>query len=651
MTLTFVPFLLAAAILTGGSQASDRPNLIVIFTDDHGFADLSSQRILDDVKTPHIDRLAAEGVRMTSGYVTAPQCVPSRAGLLTGRYQNRFGVESNDQSLEGFNAQETIARRLKKAGYATGMTGKWHLGPHQDIVTHGFDDVYYKNANRPGWANYDLDGSSRTPGVENSDLYHLDANSAAACAFIKRHHDRPFFFYCAYRAPHVPLDATPEYLERFPAKMPERRRQALAMLSAVDDGVGRIMRTLRQYGLEEKTLIFMIGDNGAPLKIHKLDAPGGGPGWDGSLNDPLNGEKGMLAEGGIRVPFVVYWKGRINGGTVYHHPVISLDVAATAVALAGLPTDPTLDGVNLVPYLCGELEGAPHDTLFWRWIAQAAVREGRWKYLRGGAREYLFDLEADQEEKHNLLAKHPQIAERLRTKLARWAAEQNPPGLASKPMSATWEKYFDHYLDGKLAPVPSAVDKARTAGNAAGLQGWIARNGTAVVKDGALHITASKAAGQRPFLAHARLNIPGPAIASIQLRSTTGGVAGVAWRTQGQRDFPSDQMVSMQIDASDQWQDLSAELPAEGQIIHIRVLLPDGASAIRHLRLAGAGRSCPDLAFPRRAIRTVTQPAGTSSTGQWSRTWRTMSQQANQSSCQVRWGMRRTCQPARNSRR
>jgi len=573
-------------VLVANEQS--KPNIIVIFTDDHGYADLSSQEIMDDVKTPHIDRLAAGGVRMTSGYVTAPQCVPSRAGLLSGRYQNRFGVESNGRPLDGFNAEQTIAERLKQAGYATGMTGKWHLGPQPDIVTHGFDDVYYKNANRPGWANFDLDGSDRTPGAENSGLYHLDANSAAACAFVKRHHDEPFFFYCAYRAPHVPLDAPPKYLERFPQKMPERRRQALAMISAIDDGVGRIMSTLSEYELEERTLIFIIGDNGAPLKIHKLDAPGGGPGWDGSLNDPLNGEKGMLAEGGIRVPFVAYWKGRIDGGQLYHHPVISLDVAATAVALAGLPTDPKLDGVNLIPYLCGDAKSIPHDTLYWRWIAQSAVREGQWKYLRGGAREYLFDLEADREEKHNLLTKHPDIVQRLRSKLASWAQEQNPPGLETKQMSATWEQYFDFYLDGKPAPAPGAADKPGKSGRNNALQGWIARNSTAAVKDGVLHIIPDRDARHRPFIACAELNIPGPAIATLGLRSTTDGVAGFAWRTQGQRDFPPDQTVSIQIVASDQWQDIKAELPAQSRIIHIRVLLPDGESSIRHIGLTSA---------------------------------------------------------------
>ena len=219
-----LPLSFLAAVIAFAHEnaiATDKPNTIVIFTDDHGFSDLNCQGIQADLKTPNIDELAAAGVRMTSGYVTAPQCVPSRAGLLSGRSQNRFGVESNGLSLSGFNEQQTIADRLKKAGYATGMTGKWHLGPASEIVDHGFNDVYFKNSNRPGWSNYLLDGTDCKPGPEPSKLYHLDANSEAACAFIKRHHDEPFFFYCAYRAPHVPLDAPKKYLDRFPAKMPE----------------------------------------------------------------------------------------------------------------------------------------------------------------------------------------------------------------------------------------------------------------------------------------------------------------------------------------------------------------------------------------------------------------------------------------------
>ncbi|MCP4171914.1 MAG: sulfatase-like hydrolase/transferase [Fuerstiella sp.] len=560
------------------SAATDKPNIIVIYTDDHGYSDMACQGIQEDLKTPNIDALAAGGVLMTSGYVTAPQCVPSRAGLLSGRSQNRFGVESNGLPLDGFNAQQTIAERLKTAGYATGMTGKWHLGPANEIASHGFDDVYQKNANRPGWANFDLDGSNREPGTENSKLYHLDANSAAASAFITRHHDKPFFFYCAYRAPHVPLDAPPKYLKRFPGKMPERRRQALAMISAMDDGIGNILSTLRKHNLEENTLIFFIGDNGAPLKIHKLDAPGGGPGWDGSLNEPLNGEKGMLSEGGIRVPFVVYWRDRIAGGQVYDHPVISLDVAATAVALAGLPDDPQLDGVNLVPYLTGKNKNAPHDTLYWRWIAQAATRAGKWKFLRGGARDYLYDLDNDREEKNNLVHDHPEIAANLKQQLNAWAAELQPAGLQTGSMSETWETYYDFYLDGKPAAVRSTKPAANGSGESSAATDWIARNSTMNIGQDSLEVRPKGPKKRQPFIVTSDLLLPAELTAIVRLRSVDAGTAGFAWREPGQKTFANDQTVTFDCPKSNEFQTHRVNIAAHGHVIHVRMLLPaDGA--------------------------------------------------------------------------
>lgn len=442
-----------------------KPNVIVVFTDDHGYADLSCQGVFDDVRTPSMDALAASGVRMTDGYCTAPQCVPSRGGLISGQYQTKWGLESNPQFkdaaiMKRFDRLETIPERLKKAGYATGMAGKWHLGPGtaNAISTHGFDQVFHKNSNGPGHWNMNLQGEDVEPQMQKGGGYHIDLISEFACAFIERHHEQPFFFYLACRAPHVPLDAPKSYLDRFPGEMPERRRQALAMLSAVDDGVGRIMATLRKHKIEEDTLIFIIGDNGAPLKIHKVDAPGGGPGWDGSLNDPMNGEKGMLTEGGIRVPFVVYWKGVIPGGQIYPHPVITLDVGATACSLAGLKHDPALDGVDLTPFLRGEKEGSPHEVLYWRWLGQSAIRKGNWKYIRSDEREYLFNMEDDYEEKNDLLGRHPKIAASLHAELKKWAQGQSPPGLwvmKSEGMSRNAAKYYDWYIEGKRDSQPT----------------------------------------------------------------------------------------------------------------------------------------------------------------------------------------------------
>ncbi len=566
-----------AALLTATRSRGQtrRPNIIVIYVDDLGWADLGAQGVRADIRTPNLDGLAVGGLRAVSGYVTAPQCVPSRAGLLAGRYQPRFGVESNNSALDGFNQQVTIAQRLKQAGYATGMTGKWHLGPPNEIVRHGFDDVW---CNQGGggtvWANYDLDGRTVPGAMGTTDRYHLEANAAAACTFIRRHAAEPFFFYLAFRAPHVPLDAPEKYTDRFPGAMPERRRQCLAMMSAVDDGIGEVMTTLRELNLEEQTLIFFMGDNGAPLMMTMEDRrPISQNGWDGSINAPLNGEKGMVTEGGIREPWLAYWPGRIPAGQVYPHPVISLDVAATAVALAGLPADPRLDGVDLLPYFTGRQQAAPHDVLYWRWIDQAAIREGQWKLIVAGARTYLFDLDADPGERHNLFADQPELAARLRQRLESWAAELTPPGLRTGPMQPVWEDHYDYHLDGQ-PPKKEPEPLPGPAGD------WIARNAKAEVKNGALKVTPA-AANQRSFIVTTKLRIPGPAKVTVSLRSEKGGPVGFAWRLDGQQDFLPVAVVNLNLPGSADWQEAQAELPADGPIIHLRVLLPPGVTEVR----------------------------------------------------------------------
>lgn len=568
VTISFVSFSLTAA---------EKPNIILIFTDDHGWPDIGAAGIYDDLKTPHLDQLAADGVRCTNGYVTAPQCVPSRGGLLAGRDQSRFGLETNGNSLDGFNAEETIAERLQTVGYQTGQIGKWHLGPSQEIADHGFDEVFAKNSARPAFATYGLDGSDREPGMDATKMYHLDACSAAATAFIDRHGDTPFFLYLAYRAPHVPLDAPDKYLKRFPGEMPERRRQALAMISAMDDGVGAIRKKLEEKNLTEKTLIFFIGDNGAPLKIHKIDAPGGGPGWDGSLNKPMNGEKGMLSEGGIRVPFVAAWPGRIPGGQVYDEPVISLDVAATAAALSGLGEVEIFDGVNLVPYFSGEKAGSPHERLFWRWSTQSAIREGKWKLLRGGSREYLFDLEADPGEKTNRIAEHPAIAGRLRNHLKGWTDELNPPGFLGDQLTEVWDRYFDFYLDGK------PVDRAAAKSKAEAVQGWLIRNGQLRQRNGALHLIDSNGKQRfAPFIANNRVEAKGPFSIVVEPVKLPEGEVSVQWREDGQGDFPGGQVVVLTGEGGV----LRGEISSKEKIIHLRVRFADGTNvALRSIRL------------------------------------------------------------------
>ena len=566
--LSCLPALLLSVVIPSQvSSEDDRPNVVVIFTDDHGWPDIGSAGIYEDLKTPHLDQLAADGARCTNGYVTAPQCVPSRGGLLAGRDQSRFGLETNGSALEGFNAENTIAERLQYAGYVTGQIGKWHLGPIQEIVNHGFTEVFAKNSNRPAWATYGLDGSDREPGPDETDRYHLDACSDAALAFIDRHHESPFFLYLAYRAPHVPLDAPQEYLDRFPGEMPERRRQALAMISAMDDGVGRIREKLEEKSLSDRTLIFFIGDNGAPLKIDKEDAPGGGPGWDGSLNEPMNGEKGMLSEGGIRVPFLVAWPGTIPAGQVYHFPVSSLDVAATSHAIAGLGMPAAYDGVNLVPFLSGEREGRPHATLVWRWSSQSAIRHGDWKLLRGGTREYLYNLRSDPGETRNLISTERIRAGALRRKLMAWTRELEPPGFLGDQMPEVWEQYFDHYLEGKEVS-RKAVSQAQDNT----IDGWIVRNGE--MKSRPTHLELLGTADRQRFtlfIANSRVRAKGPVDVSVQLARPFPGALSVQWREDGQRDFVTEQYATL----SGKGNLRSGRIPTRDRIIHLRVRFVD----------------------------------------------------------------------------
>jgi uncharacterized sulfatase len=392
--------------------------------------------------------------------------------LISGQFQGRFGMDNNkswgkDPGLkERFYAMTTLPDRMKTAGYVTGMAGKAHLGSNNsaELTKLGFDKVFFKHSDAAGHWNMNLKGEDIPPQVQPKfSGYHLELITDFACAFIQRFKAQPFFFYLAYRAPHVPLDAPSKYTDRFTGPMPENRRKTLGAIACIDDGVGKIMETLRKNGLEDNTLIFVIGDNGAPIGLSTPDTRASGAAdWPGSLNDPLNGGKGMLIEGGIRTPWVMSWKGTIPGGQVYTNPVISLDVAATANALAGQPADPALDGVNLMPYLTGKDKGRPHDVLCWRWDGQFAIRQGDMKYLFTGNQQYLFNLADDLEEKHNLLGQQPEVASALRAQLEKWSQSLIPAGL-DLPVRGSSARYFDFYLEGKRNAVVSSGESANAA--------------------------------------------------------------------------------------------------------------------------------------------------------------------------------------------
>ncbi|MCF7817040.1 MAG: sulfatase-like hydrolase/transferase [Kiritimatiellales bacterium] len=449
------------AIVLEANRANDpRPNFIIVYTDDHGYADVGAQGQDADVAplTPSIDRIANEGVRFSAGYVTAPQCVPSRAGILSGQYQERFGVDKNGNGPLP-QAVVTVAERLRRAGYRTGMTGKWHMevtsSDTEWMTANGYADIasvplavkeqffpdqqgfeeFAEGYTSSYWKNFERNGSNGTPlGVRQTETGHrVDIQSDFAVSFIERNHNRPFFFYLSYYAPHVPATWVDRYhTTNFYPNLPEKRRIALSMIKAMDDGVQRVLAKLAEHGIDGKTIIWFIGDNGAPLgfqEVGNVGATDASVAWNGSLNTPWLGEKGMLAEGGIRTPCLMRWAGTVVP-QVYTKPVISLDVAATANALAGLPSDPLLDGVNLVPYLTGTDTNAPHDRLFWRFWDQCAVREGRWKYIKPSASTdgLLFDLESDANEKENLIGLYPGLAADLDAKVEAWKAGLFRPG-------------------------------------------------------------------------------------------------------------------------------------------------------------------------------------------------------------------------------
>jgi arylsulfatase A-like enzyme len=454
-SLIVVLVALAGLTLTGcAGRGAERPNVVLIFADDLGYGDLSSYG--GEVPTPHIDSIGASGARFTDGYVTAPVCSPSRAALLTGRYQQRFGHEFNieghwwrpdEVEQHGLDLGEvTLADRLRGSGYATGLVGKWHLGmtPPYLPQRRGFDEFFgilswgyvFNPPGRP-WSPppRDLTESEGrqhfqellgpvwrgAEPVEEHD-YFTNALTREAVAFIERHRGDPFFLYVAYTAVHVPLEATPEYLDRFPGMAPPSRRTYAAMTSALDDGVGAVLEKLREAGLEDDTLLFFISDNGGLISLSQ--------GESFARNDPLKGGKLTLYEGGVRIPYFVQWPGHIPPETVFRAPVTSLDVVPTVLAAAGvpLPSDRPLDGVDLLPHLDGRASGEAHDALCWRSGSNRAVRMGHWKLVQlAGNPVELYDLASDLGESHDLAAERPDVVEELERAFADWQAQLAPP--------------------------------------------------------------------------------------------------------------------------------------------------------------------------------------------------------------------------------
>lgn len=464
---------LIAAILIGvcasASAAGEDPppNIVLLFADDLGYGELGCQGNAQ-IPTPHIDSIAAGGVRFTSGYVTAPYCSASRAGLLTGRYQTRFGYEFNpvghhnsDPRVGLPRFETTLAELLSGAGYATGLVGKWHLGGTDAAgpLRHGFHHFFgflheghyfvpppydgvttmlrrrvLPNGRRHGrWQSsmgdlvlsahmkhdepaYDAGNPIMRDGQPVAEQEYLtDAFTREAVSFIRRHRERPFFLYVAYNAVHSPLQAREEDMQRF-SHIPDVHRRIFAgMLSRLDQSVGAILTALKESGTDRRTLVFFISDNGGPTR--ELT----------SSNAPLRGGKGTVYEGGIRVPFLMQWPGVIPAGTEFRQPVISLDVWATAAAVCGAGSAEKSDGVNLLPHVTGQATKPPHETLFWRLGGRTALRHGRWKLLRQRQAWELYDLEEDLEEANNLAQANTEELTRLREVWEKLNAEMSEP--------------------------------------------------------------------------------------------------------------------------------------------------------------------------------------------------------------------------------
>ena len=438
----FLTLIMLSGLLLSAQQDKDKPNLIVIMTDDMGYADVGFNGC-KDIPTPNIDSIAYNGAHIVNGYVSFPVCGPSRAGFITGRYQDRFGFTTNPtidptNDIAGLPLDEkTIAEVLHKEGYKSAIVGKWHLGTHPNFhpLKRGFDYFYgflsgghnyfmnqltienLENV-KSKWAWYKTKLRENHKTLEFEDYktdYLTDELSEAGLRFINKQaeNNQSFFLFLAYNAPHTPMHATEKYLSRFPDIEDKKRKTYAAMVSAVDDGVGNVLRTLKDNGIEENTLIVFLSDNGG---AHN----------NASQNTPLRGTKGSVYEGGLRVPFAMQWKGVIHANTSYEESVSSLDIMASIVDILDIKTNPKkpLDGVNIIPYLTGKKKGAPHEYLFWRKWEQNAMAAINADYkllkVKKNAETEFYNLKKDVSEKENIKGSNSKKVQEIQKEWDKW---------------------------------------------------------------------------------------------------------------------------------------------------------------------------------------------------------------------------------------
>ncbi len=486
--------------------SKERPNILLIVCDDLGKYEVSAYGA-EHIQTPNIDQLGAEGVIFESGYVTSPTCAPSRAGMMTGRVQNRCGFETQANEVypknrftylmgkrvirdgefniatppryprtpqirrQGLPPSEiNLAEALQPLGYHTGIVGKWHMGRAPELIpaNRGFDyhygflgasTWYTPEREWPGIVNHEQDiyssryqwkkGRKGSGGIteQGQELREEDYLTFAikdkAIQYMEKHQEEPFFLLCAFNAPHVPFQAPQEYVDRFAHVEDLNKRVYYGMIAALDDAVGELNQAVKDLGLEENTLIYFISDNGGATYTGATD------------NGPLKGGKFTHFEGGISVPFMLKWKDRIAAGQRYPHPVSATDIFPTSLrsAQGQLPSDRPYDGVDLLPFLTdAEQEARPHPKLYWRADHIWALRDGDYKLVlsvRDGWAE-MYDLARDRSETVNLKAQLPDLFERLVQQHERWQE-------TTLPERYLWPRLVDYkfWIEGKTYFFPS----------------------------------------------------------------------------------------------------------------------------------------------------------------------------------------------------
>ncbi len=421
---------------------AQQPNIVFILADDMGYGDPGCYggKL---APTPAIDSLARDGIRCTDGYVTAPVCAPSRCGIMTGAYNQRFGIQWNDdRSKYNVGPHKLLPQALKAAGYVTGHVGKWNVGADiagcfdetYDVIDWEADYFPNKNGHYVGVDDSKKHDSSKVNGVwgpeRPGEEYLTDRLGRHAVEFIDKHKARPFFLYLAFNAVHSPWHAKAADRARFGHIKPEPLDCYAAMTASLDENIGRVLAKLKEAGLEENTVVVFASDNGpakGPVKIWPAHWPKeiivGSAG-------PLAGYKGQFLEGGIREPFILRWPGKLTAGRVYNQPVSTMDLYPTFCAAAGapVPAGTKLDGVNLLPHLLGEKSGGPHAILFWKNGDQGAVRQGDWKLVISAwqPKRQLFNLADDIGEKHNLANAKSELVEKLHKAWCDWSVSLPP---------------------------------------------------------------------------------------------------------------------------------------------------------------------------------------------------------------------------------